>query len=130
MVPNKKIRKEAHNFGKYTIIGVIITFLDIFLMWLVVDIAKFPTLISAISIVSILHITKFYGYVLIKLIGHNMKNFLKYASVNIFSAIINIFGVWILIEMIGFTAALSTSIVVMSLFVGRFVIFRKIGLIK
>ena len=51
------------NFITYTYIGIIVTVLNIFLLWLFIDIYKIPTLISSTVIVGGLFLLKFFLYV-------------------------------------------------------------------
>jgi len=137
--PNKKKRNHAvslfnlvlkHNFIKYLAVGIFITIFNIFFMWLLIDIVKMSTLFGSTIVVVTLFIVKFYGYVLIDLMVHSFKNFFKYASINFISLILNIAGVWVLIEVFHISTPIASAIVVYSLFILRFIMFKKTGLIK
>lgn len=57
---NKLIKNK--NFMIYTIVGILITILNIALLWLFIDIFRIPTLISSTIIVGGLFILKFIIY--------------------------------------------------------------------
>ena len=54
--------KRKKKFVIYTWVGVLITTINIFLLWLFIDIFKIPTIISSITIVGGLFLFKFYLY--------------------------------------------------------------------
>ena len=58
----KKLKKNNNNFFTYTYVGVIVTVLNISLLWLFIDIFEIPTLISSTVIVGGLFLFKFYLY--------------------------------------------------------------------
>ena len=119
--------KLAKNFGKYFIVGLIFTILNVFFMWLLIDVAGIYSALGAALVVITLFFGKFYTYVLIKFLH---KRFLRYATVNITSMILNVFFVWLLIEIFNIPTVYSSAIVVLVLFIGRFIAFKKLKLIK
>ncbi len=58
----KEVIKKNNNFMIYTHVGIIITILNIFLLWIFIDFLEIPTLISSTLIVGGLFILKFYLY--------------------------------------------------------------------
>ncbi len=127
---NKKVKKDAKNFAKYLIIGIIWTIFYVYLMKIVIDIMKIPTLIGSTLAVSLVFIGKFYSYVLVKLMKNGVKNLLKYASIDSISIVLNITLVWFFIDILRIPTVISSSTVVIILFIGRFIVFKVIGLIK
>lgn len=127
----KSIRKlhqrYTENFGKYLLVGISFTFFNVFLMWLFIDILLFPTVIGATIVVAGLFITKFYAYRLIKLIN---KQFLKYAFTSVGFAIANIILMWLFVDIFHIATVISSTIIVCGLFILRFIVFEKTGLIK
>jgi putative flippase GtrA len=131
MVNKRKIvdkgKKLALQFSKYSFIGVTATVINIILMWLSVDLFEINSAIATISVVTLVFFYKFYGYVKIGLFH---KKIFKFLSVNIVSAILNMIFVWVLIEKVNLSGAVSAGIVVITLFFLRFIIFKCIGIIK
>lgn len=54
--------QKNKSFVIYTYVGIIITILNIVLLWVMIDIFKIPTLISSTVVVVGLFILKFYMY--------------------------------------------------------------------
>ncbi len=121
------MKKHIKNFSKFTLIGAIWSLLNIFLMWLVLDIIGMPTLIGSTLVVSFIFITRFYAYIFIGLIH---PKFIRYAAANISFPILNIVIVWLLIDILKIPTLISSVIAVGSLFIAKFIIFNIIGLIK
>ena len=126
-IVNHKYYKKGKDFSKYSFIGVLWTTLNIFFMWLMIDMLKFPTVYSAFAVVTTLFVGKFYAY---RLIGFMENNFLKYASTVIGFQVANIFFMWLFVDIFKWKAVVSSAIIVTTLFVLRFVVFNKVGLIK
>lgn len=121
------VHKTVKDFKKYLIVGLLATFANIFFMWLLIDIFRIPTIIGSTIVVVSIFFGKFYAYVLIGLILHQ---FLKYASINIGSGLLNIFFVWLFIDIFGVPTVISSAVVVYSLFLLRFAVFKITKLIK
>ncbi len=126
-VVNHKYYRRGRDFSKYLVIGVIWTFLNIFLMWLLIDYWRFPTIYSTVGASVLLFFSKFYAYILVGLIENK---FLRYTSTVIGFYIANVFLMWLFVDVIGLKAVISSTIIVVGSFVLRFVFFHKIGLIK
>ena len=126
----KATRKKGimfFQFSKYLMVGIIVTLLNILFMWLAIDILKFETKISAAIILIFLFFAKFYTYVTVNLIH---KNFYKFMIINIISIILNWFFSWILIDFIGISAAITSMMIVTTLFILRFIGFKIIGILR
>lgn len=54
--------KTRRNFTIYTIVGAFISLINIFLVWLLIDIFHVPTLISTAAVVGLLFLVKFIIY--------------------------------------------------------------------
>ncbi len=121
------MKKHIKNFSKFCFIGFIWTLLNIFLMWLTIDIIKMPTAIGSTIVVLFLFVTRFYVYVLIRLI---YPKFIKYSVTNISFALANIILVWTFIDIFKIPTVISSAVVVYGLFIIKFIVFNKVGLIK
>jgi len=126
-IKNHRYYRHGKNFSKYFLIGILWTFLNIFLMWLSIDILKFPTVYAASAVVVILFTGKFYVYRLVNLIENK---FLKYTYTVIGFYIANIFLMWLFVDIMGWKAVISSTIIVYALFILRFIAFNLVGLIK
>jgi len=122
---NKIFKKHLLGFSKYTFVGIIVSILNIFFVWLMIDVFEINTIISASIVVGTLFFLKFYLYIAMKLIK---KNFLKYTSIQIFSAILNVVLTWFFIDIFGIPTVIASSSVVIILFIGRFILFNISGL--
>jgi len=123
----KKIKRHVKNFTKYLIIGILWSLLNVVFMWLLIDVIKFTALIGSTIALVILVVSKYYAYVLIKLIN---KNFLKYLSTVISFTIANIFFMWLAVDIMKFPTVIVSSVIVFIFFLLRFVIFNLIGLVE
>ena len=123
----EKIGKIFFQFSKYSLVGIIATVLNISLMWLFIDILNFNTKIIAAIVIIALFFLKFYMYIAINLM-HNRLD--KFFYVNSVSAFLNWLFMWIFVDFLGISAVISSSIIVITLFVLRFIIFKIIKLIK
>jgi hypothetical protein len=128
----EKIKSHRHyktgkNFAKYFIVGSIFTLLSIFLMWFFIDIAKFSGLIGSTIATAIIFVGKYYGSVFIGLIK---PKFIKYSSTAIVFSLLTIFFMWLMVDILGISAIISSSVVTISLFLLRFLSFYFVGIIK
>ena len=120
-------RKYTKNFIKYLIVGITWTLLNIFCMWLFIDVFLFPAIIGAALVVVALFIAKFYAY---RIIGLIHRNFLKYSSTSIGFSIANIILIWLFVDIFHIPPVISSMIIVYGLFILRFFAFDKVGLMK
>lgn len=120
------IKKLSVEFTKYSLIGFLITLVNIFLMWLFIDILKIYTLLASSIVVIELNIVKFMAYWKIKLIH---KQFIKYTTIQAGSGLLNVIGIWFLIDILHQPTVFSSIFVVGILFVLRFVLFKVTKLI-
>lgn len=127
---NKIVKKNAKNFTKYIVIGILWTIAYIYVIGVVIDNLGIPTLIGSTISISLVFIGKFYSYILVNLMKGGLRNFSKYASVDLVSIFLNIVLVTFAIDFLKIPTRISASIVVIILFTGRFIIFKVIGLIK
>ena len=123
---NSAYKRHYVNFKKYTIIGVTFSLLEIFFLWVFIDIMKKPTLVYAIVIVGILTVLKFYSYVLSGMMKHN---FFGYIFVLIIFYIFNVLLIWLLVS-IGFSAAFSSAFLSITFFILRFLTYDELKLLK
>jgi putative flippase GtrA len=114
-------KKLTIDFSKYTIVGFLITIANVFLMWLFIDILKIYTLLASSVVVVGLHIVKFIAYKKVRLIR---KQFIKYTTIQSGSGMLNIIGVWFLIDILHQPTVFSSMFVVFVLFILRFVFFK------
>ena len=123
----EKDGKVFFQFSKYSLVGIIATILNISLMWLLIDILNFNTKISAAIILLGLFFLKFYIYLVIDLMHNRLDKFFYVNSISIF---LNWLFMWIFVDFFGISAVISSSIIVISLFILRFIVFKIIKLIK
>gem|GEM_PF-2165285 len=119
-------KKHTVDFSKYTTIGIIVTIANIFLMWLFIDILGISTITSSTVVVLGLHIVKFISYQQVNLIK---KQFLKFTVIQVIFGLLNIIGVWFMIDILGQPTVFSSTIVVGFLFILRFFAFKITGLV-
>ena len=127
-----KIKNHKHfnigkNFAKYLFIGIIFTFITIFLMWFVIDFIGIKTIIGASIVIVLVFFTKYYSY---RLTGFMKKEFLKYASTSIGFSIANVILMWLFVDIFLIATVISSTIIVYSLFILRFIVFYMAGLVK
>lgn len=123
----KKIKRHAVKFSKFMFIGFFATVLSVFFMWLFVDILKIQTVIAATSLTAFFFVWKFYMYKIVNLIE---KEFRKYLFIQILSALLNIYLLWLTIDVFLIPTVLATILVTGILFVGRYGLFEITGLMK
>lgn len=128
----EKIKNHKHfhigkNFAKYLITGIIYTVLTIFLMWFIIDYIGIPTVVGASLVVVFVFFTKYYIY---RAIRFMQKGFLKYTSTVISFHVANVVLMWLFVDILRIPTVISSSIVVVGLFILRFIVFYIIGLVK
>jgi hypothetical protein len=109
------------NFIKYSIIGAIFTFFNVFFNWLLIDILKLNSVLSSSIVVIVLFIGKYYTYLWTKFIQRNITGYLIISASSI---ILNVFFIWFFVDIIGLSALISSSFVVTSLFIVRYFMLR------
>lgn len=122
----KIIVKYRTNFQKYTIMGVIFSLLEVFFLWIFIDLLKKPTLAYTVIIVGVLTILKFYSYVSIGMMKNRIFRYLIVLGV---FYILDVVFIWMLVK-IGFSAALSSALMSMIFFILRFLVYDKVKLLK
>lgn len=121
-----KAKKHGKKFSLFLIIGVFKTLISISLNWLFIDIMHLWALFGSTLATAIVFFITYYTYIAAKVIK---PSFLKYTSTTISFNIITIGLIWVLVDFAGFSGALSSTIVIGSLFILRYLFFNKIGLI-
>jgi hypothetical protein len=97
------------------------------LLWVLIDILKFNTLIITTIVTSGIYVAKYYVYVFVGL----MKNqFMKYNVINLATMVVSILAIWILVDFFGWYASISTMVLAVIFLVLRFVIFDKAGMVN
>ena len=119
-------KKISKSFTKFTAVGIIATFCNIYLLWLLIDIYKINTLISSSVVVLGIFLAKFIAYHKINLIR---KQFIKYTVIQVSMRLLQIFGVWYLIDILEISTLYSAVIVMGAVFMLTFIIFKITGLI-
>jgi len=115
------------HFSKYFIVGLIWNLLAIFLVWVFIDRFHFPTVLVSFLVVATLFVGKYITYRKINLVH---KKFFTYASVVIWTSLGNIFLMWLLVDIIGWSGALSQTFIAGFIFLLRFSGFYSTGLSK
>lgn len=125
--------KLVADFFKYTLIGTIVTLMNIFFTWFLIDIIDVNTVIATTSVVACLHIVKFYSYRISRLFGRRQMGhiqFMAYTAVVVFCSILNIVLVWFLIDILHIGTVISVTAVVVGLFALKFILFKVTHLIE
>ena len=122
---NKYYQKHK-NFGKYVFVGAVTSVLNIFLMWLLIDKMDLSTVIGSSIAVVIIFFFKFYSYVLIKMMK---SKFITYTLITVAFGIINVAAMWLMVDKLHFTVIVSSTAIVIALFLIRFIAFDKLGLL-
>jgi hypothetical protein len=117
--------RHVIDFSKYTIIGILVTFGNILLMWFFIDILRIPTLIASTFVVIGLHVVKFISY---RVVNFIKGQFIKFTAIQIIFGFLNIMGVWFMIDILKLPTVFSSAFVVGVLFILRFLVFKITGL--
>jgi putative flippase GtrA len=115
------MKRLAIDFTKYSVVGLLVTLANVFFMWLFIDVFKIYTFLASSIVVITLYFVKFIAYHKVNLIH---RQFIKYSTIQVSSALLNIIGVWFLIDMLKQPTVFSSLFVVCVLFVLRFVFFK------
>jgi putative flippase GtrA len=115
------LKKLTVDFTKYSVVGFLVTIANVFFMWLFIDVLRIYTLLASSIVVVGLHIVKFIAYKKVNLIR---KQFVKYTTIQSGSGLLNIIGVWFLIDILDQPTVFSSMFVVSVLFVLRFAFFK------
>jgi len=126
-------KKLVMDFSKYFAIGIIVTIMGIFLTWFLIDIFVINTIIARFSVLASLHFVKFFSYRITKLfsrkkLGH--IQFIIYTVIVGFCYLLDIFLVWLLIEVLHIKTLISVTLVTGGLFLLRFILFKATRLIE
>ena len=119
--------KYGKDFTKYLFVGILYTFINIFLMWLFIDVLRTGTVLGSVLAVSIIFITKYFAYIWV---GFMVKGFLKYSLVTGLMSIVNVALMWLFVDILKIPTVLSSTIIVYSMFIVRFVSFYAVGLVR
>jgi len=125
--------KLLADFFKYTLIGAIVTLMNIFFTWFLIDIVEINTVVATTAVVASLHIVKFYSYKVSKLFGRRQMGhvqFIIYTGIIAFCSILNIVLVWFLVDIIHIATVISITAVVIGLFLLRFILFKATRLME
>ena len=120
------VKKYRLNFGKYAAIGIIFSLLEVFFLWIFIDLLKKPTFAYTSIIVGALTILKFYSYVFVGMMKNKIARYMLVLGV---FYVLDVSFIWLLVK-IGFSAAFSSAILSMVLFVIRFLTYDKVKLLK
>ncbi|MBS3135518.1 hypothetical protein J4401_00995 [Candidatus Woesearchaeota archaeon] len=130
-MPIEYIKGKVHRHGKkfsiFAVIGAFKGALTVFLSWLMIDFLKLQTFTASIIIVATMFFIAYFIYVITGIIK---QEFIKYLSATIVFDITIVFGIWLLVDILRFSGAISSAIVIGFLFVVRYAFFGKIGLLK
>lgn len=126
----EKTMKTGKDFAKFLGIGILDSLIYVFLMWIVIDVLNVPTFMGSFLVNAYGLIEKFYLYALFKMMDISFKNFWKYLSINGISFLSSIVLVWFLIDVLKIPTIISSSLAIVVIFIGRFITFKKVGLIK
>jgi len=126
-------KKLVMDFSKYTFIGVIVTILGIFLTWFLIDIFVINTIIARFSVLASLHFVKFFSYRIAKLFSRRKLGHIQFIIYTVtvgFCYLLDIFLVWLLIDIFHIKTVISVTLVIGGLFLLRFILFKATHLIE
>ena len=115
------MKRLTIDFTKYSVVGLLVTLVSVFFMWLFIDILGIYTLLASSIVVVGVYFMKFMAYNKVNLIH---KQFVKYTAIQSASGLLNIIGVWFLIDILNLPTVFSSLFVVCCLFVLRFILFK------
>jgi len=126
-IKDSKRLKIGRDFVKYTIVGIAFTFVNIFLMWLFIDVMEMPTVAGATLAVIIIFFTKYFAYILVRFM---VRGFLKYSLVTGLMSIANVALMGLFVDILKIPTVVSSAVIVYFLFFARFASFYAVGLVK
>jgi uncharacterized membrane protein YwzB len=127
------MRKIIKDFSKYSIIGIIISILNIVLTWFLIDIIRIETFLATTLVVIAMHILKYFSYRTSKLFDSKTigsRQFIIYSVIVVFSSILHILLIWFMVDGLHLSTIISVTTVVVGLFIMRFILFRSTRLIE
>jgi putative flippase GtrA len=119
--------KYGKDFIKYVIVGVLYTFINIFLTWLFIDILKTGTVPGAVLTSALIFVTKYFAYVAV---GFMVKRFPRYAVVTGLTSAAFVVLMWLLVDILGVPAVAASAVIVYAMFIVRFLSYYAAGLVK
>jgi len=122
----RKVKKHTKKFSMFILIGILKSLAIVLLSWIIIDLLKVKALIASTVIITIMFFLTYLAYIKAKVIK---PRFLRYTSATISFSIATIMLIWFFVDFMGFSGALSSMIVVGTLFIVRYLFFNIIGLI-
>ncbi len=120
-------KKLARDFSKFFVVGIVWTIINIFLMWATIDVGGMPGWLGSGIVVVISFFGRYYHYLYVNLIE---REFGKYAITNILFGLLTVAGMSVAVDALHYPAKFSAPVVVGCLYVVKFAVFEKTGLIK
>lgn len=120
------VKEHGKLFSIFVLIGLAKSVLTIAMAWLLIDIIGLSGFIGSTITTVIMFFVTYYSYVFLKVVK---PRFAVYAPITITFNILQIILITLLVDYFYISGALSSAIVLTSLFFIRYVMFRKIGLI-
>lgn len=114
-------KKHSKEFSKFTIVGIFATSMNIFLMWLFIDIYRINTLFASCVVILGIFMMKFIAYNKINLIR---KQFVKYTAIQVSMRLLQIAGVWYFIEILQMPTVFSSAFIMGAIFLLTFAVFK------
>ena len=121
------LTKHSASFSKFTFVGGVFYFLATIGNGFAIDYLRMDALTGASIVMGILFILKYWAY---RLVGVMNADFLTYCLGSIVMTLLGVLFVWLLVDFVGLTGAVSTVIIYGSIFVLRYFAFSKLKLIK
>ena len=119
--------KHKTTFLSFLIIGILKTFSAIFLNWILIDILKIKALAGSSIAYGLVFIGTYIAYVKSNTIH---KGFLKYTIVVVAFNLLAILLVTLLVDVAGLKGYMSSAITTAALFLLRYLVLNKFGIIK
>jgi len=123
----KKLNLHFINLFKYSGVGLCVSLLNIFFSWIFIDIVGIKAIVSSTIIGVSIFFIKYLSYTKINLIH---KKFYVFLIINLTSVILYIILTSILIDIFEIKTLIAVPLVVVSLFILRFLFFYWTKIIK
>lgn len=121
-----KVKKHSKKFSLFLIIGCFKAIIVILLNWIAIDILNIWALPGSTMVIIIAFLVTYMMYTKTKVIK---PSFLKYTSTTFSFNIAVILAIWFLVDFVGLSGALSSTVIIAIQFGLRYLLLNKIGLI-
>ncbi len=122
----ERFSKKTISFGLFIGIGAFKAIVFVALTWLLIDLMRLPTIPSTISITIIAFFVTYALYLLFKIIK---QRFITFTIVTLLFNAISGIVVWFMVDMMHVSGLISSIVSIALLFIGRYFLYDRIGLL-